>query len=200
MIKLLASLEEVVEAVNLVDRAVSQFIDADTGELLFFAGDEPDGQIRVGEEWLSVERCRINRERFLLIMPIPNTRAFRTIEDWIEQLPAGKPKESFLFAIAQPRPFARFRETLRMHPPQAKQWEKYQLKADTVYVQTWLEENGVIPEDLWDEELHATRRPEKAEFETQVEPDGEPEHGEKKVHKSLDDPTIESESGNDEAN
>ena len=157
MIKLLASLEEVLEAVLLTDRSVSQFIDADTGELLFFAGDEPDGQIRVGDEWLNVDQCRLNRERFLMITTIPNTRAFRTMEDWIETLPNGKPKESFLFTVGQPRPFARFREALKQYPLQAKQWFEYEEKANLVYVQMWLEENGVIPEDLWDEEIHGRK-------------------------------------------
>ena len=117
----------------------SQFLDMETGELLFFSDyvDEEDMEISKSE----VEES----ERYKPIPIAESSDGYRDMVEFIDSLDNEKLIEVLSVAINGPGAFRRFRDVLYNYPEEQEQWYKFQNDRIRERAMEWLEEIGVEP-------------------------------------------------------
>lgn len=153
-----ASFEEILEAVETGSRDVLNFIDAETGEMLFFVRDGGDGELcYVGDEEFAIEDVEADTERFLHVNPMDVRQTFRVMEDFVEGINPGRTKDKLAFALTQKKPLGRFRTEIAFYASLQERWHEYLDERRKQITLVWLEENGCVPEDMWNEEIHGAK-------------------------------------------
>ena len=124
------------------------YLDLDTGEIVL-SGEE--GVVESDEELKGL--LDEYPDRFLCIDAIPSSTGWRTMADFIEQLPYGEPSEQLTIAVQRNHPFRRFKDTLLDYPDLREQWFSYENGALLDIARKWLADEGI------DAELKTTRSP-----------------------------------------
>lgn len=117
------------------------YLDLETGEVVFSCEEgvvEPDEELeKLLEEY---------PDRFLYIDAIPSSTAWRTMADFIEQLPYGEPRERLTVAVQLSHPFRRFKDTLLNYPALREQWFAFEYQTMLDVARKWLAEEDIDAE------------------------------------------------------
>jgi hypothetical protein len=112
------------------------YLDIETGEVLRFSAD-PGLNEDLEEEF--GEAMENNSERFRLIEPIPSSKSFQVMADFVESLPDSKAKFNLSRALERSRPFRNFKDTLLSFPDIREQWFQYHHEIYREFAISWLQ-------------------------------------------------------------
>ena len=116
------------------------FLDLETGEVVRFSADpalNEDVEDEFGEAMAN------NSDRFRRIDPIPSSKAFQVIADFMESLPESKAKKSLSQALSRSHPFRNFKDMLVSFPDIRENWFRYHDEVYKGFAVSWLMEEGV---------------------------------------------------------
>ena len=82
-------------------------------------------------------------DRYVSIEQIESHEAFQFMEDFIGELNDKRAREGLSRALAGPKPFRRFRNTLNSFPIARERWFEYEAKRRREYIEQWALEEGV---------------------------------------------------------
>ena len=108
------------------------FLDLERGEVLF----------------VSVEELRADPEepyenpRYRPIRPLESSIGFGIMEDFVEELPWGRPRRSLERALRHRKPFRSFKDALLDFPSLREAWFKFHNARMLVLAEDWLEEEA----------------------------------------------------------
>lgn len=141
MKRLIIDAEDLIGALQNGYDELDYYLDLETGEVVFSgekgvveSDDELEGLL---EEY---------PDRFLYIDAIPSSTSWRTMADFIEQLPYGKPREQLTIAVQRGSPFRRFKDTLLNYPDLREQWFAFENHTMLDVARMWLAEEEINAE------------------------------------------------------
>ena len=114
------------------------FLDLQTGDLVLV----PD----YGLEEVDDELAGLMEEapaRFLLIEPIPTSRCFQVMADFVESLPASPERDALAKALHRPHPFRAFKEELPAFPARREEWFRFHDEVFREMARRWLEDEEI---------------------------------------------------------
>ena len=119
------------------------FLDTKTGEIemLTELSDMPE------EEELR-EQIESEAERYISIEPVGSNESFRVMEQFGEQLPAGKARDDLFAALSRRKPFRQFKDALLDYPDIREKWFLFHNQQFKAKVQEWLEDYNISAELL----------------------------------------------------
>ncbi len=154
MERIRVDVEDLIVAMQTHDGDIDYYLDRKTGGfLLSLAGmcttDETgDDEVDV-DEILDAEP-----DRYRYVEPVASSRAFRVMEEFVEDhAPAGA-KDRLWRALEGRKPFRQFKDTLETLGDVRDQWFVFEEKTYTVFAERWLEEEEIDAELFT---LHAKR-------------------------------------------
>jgi hypothetical protein len=131
-------LEELTWALNSRDPLgeCSHWLNIESGTILSLIGpdadDEADEDPRDDDRWLFIE-------------PIESSKAFRVMEDFVDQCGDDRLARALGQALRQRKPFRRFKDALAAHPAQREAWFAFERQAMESIARRWCEDHGISP-------------------------------------------------------
>lgn len=134
MIDLIIKLDDLIEALSTDASSIDGgwFLDTETGSVLL-ASDAIDDLPEDLED----------NPRYLAIDPISSHESFTLMEDFVAELGDSKEAYRLAEALARPKPFRQFKDTLCAYPELREAWFAYEQAAYTRLAEEWCEENGI---------------------------------------------------------
>jgi hypothetical protein len=129
---LTVDLDGVMEALDSHDPDLIWVLDLESGEVVCFAEEERREDPE--EPWE-------DPDRYLGIHPIESHERFDFMADFVDDLPAGKPRAALEPCLRRRHPFRAFRDTLQEYPQVREAWFKYHDGCIRSLAMAWLEEN-----------------------------------------------------------
>jgi hypothetical protein len=134
---MLVNAEDLFVALEAGDGEIEWCLDLSNGDVVPVVGDaDPD----------LAEAVENQPERFVHIEPIGSHEAFRIREAFVAALPEGEPASELASALAQRRPFRRFKDALCDWPDVREQWFRFHDARLREIAQAWLAEREVEAE------------------------------------------------------
>jgi len=127
---LCVDLDDLVEALDSHHPDMEWYLDLNTGEVLFASADTPMEGLDDLEEDVD----------YMAIFPMSPRQSFEIMEDFVDALPEGTPKQALWVALDHRKPFAAFKDELGLGPLR-EQWCAFHDTRMRGYAMEWLEEH-----------------------------------------------------------
>jgi hypothetical protein len=129
------------------------FLNADTGVLVFitdddsamlseYGPDDPDHPSR-----LSLDLLQSRDSVYLQVPSVSSQQGYAFMRDFIETVENAHLRAALEGAIAERKPFRRFRSLIERHPDELKRWHAYKSGRVLALVVAWLRSQGIEPVD-----------------------------------------------------
>jgi hypothetical protein len=125
-------LDELAEALDSRPREGGWLLDLKSGDLGYYSEEELSG-----DEAGSLD----DPEQYMPIAPIDSFLSYQFMEDFIEDLPEGKPKLDLSATLERQKPHRAFKETLLAFPAVREAWFKYHDARMVEIAEEWLRDN-----------------------------------------------------------
>lgn len=112
------------------------WLDLETGALVFVSD---------GVDIEDLDEDPRHNDRYIAVDPIESHRAFRIMEDFVDQLADAGLARRLDQALRQRKPFRRFKDVLADHPAQRDDWFAFEHAALERYAREWCESCGIAP-------------------------------------------------------
>lgn len=105
--------------------------------------DQENGEvIRLSEEELREDEDESCEDpKYVAIRPMESFESFGIMEDFVNELPDGKPSRALANALRKRKPFRSFKDALLDFPQIRESWFKYHNDRMQEIAQAWLDEN-----------------------------------------------------------
>ena len=139
MRKLKVDIEDIGMAMNEGDANITQYFDAETGELIIFNryGDDIDE-----DEYEEIEF----NDRYELVPRLSASERFRMRTEFANTRKNVRLRDSLLEALRIKRGLSQFRNVLDRNPDDLKEWYEFEREFLSRQVKEWLSELGIEPE------------------------------------------------------
>lgn len=132
-------LDDLILALEEHNPGARNYLDRETGEVIFASDQDPDDEERDG---LSTE-VDLGSDRYLPIKPVPPAISFQVMELFLRTLPAGRLSSSLANALRQEHPLRRFKEVLSNDHDAVKHWHSFHRQQFMRIAQKWLDAKGI---------------------------------------------------------